>query len=616
MSEKSSTFDPMIDEKMYNFMRDQFAVVTENNKSLVRQVASLTDEIGIMRQSCSNDTATMKSQIENLLIQLADRDRKLAEWDKKMAEKDKTIEELKAQLDNALQKLKNSQGKRFGRTTEQRKLLNNRGQEENREAERDDFDGDGDSASTENTTSSEHQAAKKEEQPHKHSRRGYTTPCEQEPKRVDETIVHEVSDYYSLPEGGRFMMRNGEMDTYTYEIIENVPARTIRHIYKVGRVILADGETIVSTLPEEIKNKTAIDGCPFTPAMMAFILVEKFVYHSSINVVKKKLRNMGAVFSKSTLNRYYQKGMQALVDTMEEAMHNATRDTSYLMIDETCELVGVIVDEATQEKKYKKKYLWAFFDKIKNLVSYVYEHGSRGRKVVLKFLGDRFKGCISTDGYIVYKIFEDAEKHPDITHVGCWTHWRRLVVDAMASARKACCSLLDMIGELFEVEYYCKINNFTEEQRYKERQTSSKIKLDRLYVTVVNMSQDKILMSNELFAKAIKYFLNQWQSLKNFILDGKVEISNNLCEQRMKTIKLGMKNCQNIGSEDAARRQAITHSLFESCNLLKIPPLEYMTDLFSSMRSLLPNKDDTQEQRQAKAALARSYVPCDYTKKY
>ncbi|MBR5542314.1 MAG: transposase [Bacteroides sp.] len=28
--------------------------------------------------------------------------------------------------------------------------------------------------------------------------------------------------------------------------------------------------------------------------------------------------------------------------------------------------------------------------------------------------------------------------------------------------------------------------------------------------------------------------LNQWKSLRNFILDGRVQLSNNLCEQRMK----------------------------------------------------------------------------------
>ena len=29
-------------------------------------------------------------------------------------------------------------------------------------------------------------------------------------------------------------------------------------------------------------------------------------------------------------------------------------------------------------------------------------------------------GFISTDGYVAYSIFDDAEKHPDIVHIGYW----------------------------------------------------------------------------------------------------------------------------------------------------------------------------------------------------
>ena len=57
--------------------------------------------------------------------------------------------------------------------------------------------------------------------------------------------------------------------------------------------------------------------------------------------------------------------------------------------------------------------------------------------------------------------------------------------------------------------------------------------------------------------KAVTYMLNQWESLRNFILDGRVQLSNNLCEQRMKPIKLNLKVCQNIGSETAAENAPI-----------------------------------------------------------
>lgn len=64
--------------------------------------------------------------------------------------------------------------------------------------------------------------------------------------------------------------------------------------------------------------------------------------------------------------------------------------------------------------------------------------------------------------------------------------------------------------------------------------------------------QDVKIIANELMRKAANYPINQWKSLQTILKDGSVVISNNLCEQRMKPVKLLLKNCINIGSEDNA----------------------------------------------------------------
>lgn len=51
-------------------------------------------------------------------------------------------------------------------------------------------------------------------------------------------------------------------------------------------------------------------------------------------------------------------------------------------------------------------------------------------------------------------------------------------------------------------------------------------------------------MANPTMVKAVKYIFNQWDNLRNFILDGKVKIPNNLVEERMKTTKLDLKDRQ------------------------------------------------------------------------
>lgn len=90
-----------------------------------------------------------------------------------------------------------------------------------------------------------------------------------------------------------------------------------------------------------------------------------------------------------------------------------------------------------------------------------------------------------------------------------------------------------------------------------------------------------------------------WKSLENYIEDGRVEISNNFCEQLMKTVKLNLKNCQNIDSVFAAENAAFIFSVTESCSLNGINPERYIEDI---LRSILfgTNRDK------------REFLPCYY----
>ena len=51
--------------------------------------------------------------------------------------------------------------------------------------------------------------------------------------KVDRVVVHEVDEYYTLPEGGRFMNRNGMPDVWEYRVIEHV---SFRHFLGTGSI--------------------------------------------------------------------------------------------------------------------------------------------------------------------------------------------------------------------------------------------------------------------------------------------------------------------------------------------------------------------------------------------
>jgi len=179
--------------------------------------------------------------------------------------------------------------------------------------------------------------------------------------------------------------------------------------------------------------------------------------------------------------------------------------------------------------------MWAFKSLAKRLTYFIYEQGSRSRKVLTKML-EHFKGFFTSDGYTAYKAYnllkkesEEGNENPDVIRGACWVHSRRVFVDALESYVKTLSKMPD-----------CSI----------------------------------------LLKKALHYFFTEWEALQTFLKDSSVEISNNLIEQAFRQVKLNLKNCQNIGSEKSAVKVAFMFSITESCTMNGIPIKEYLKNLF------------------------------------
>lgn len=549
------------------FYREALASMQQQKAAYAEENRALREELRVMSESYRQENEGLRQLMESMRLTILDQTKSIQE----LTESNKNLME---QLKNALANAKLSRGKRFAPTTEQSNLLNNR-RTDYRAEEKDKFDGNPPSASQSSsdgsdTTVTPNVREKKKSRGRKPAKEAYD---------CDETIVHPLGSYFNLPEGAYFKTCNGHVETHRYECYEYIQARIIKHVYETATYIDSIGDSH-NTLPQEMRHNP-VKGCPFSAEMLAFILIEKYATHTPKNRIKQKLRDIGAKFSKTTFTRYYQLSEKALRDMMESVFRKTIVDCDYLMIDETCELVGV-VNPKTNITEFFKKYLWAFHDKKRKLVWYLYEHGSRSRKVVGNVL-DNFKGIISTDGYAAYTAFGDEEKYPDLTRAGCWAHPRRYFIEALEAAHDVCRKVIDDIDKLFANDRL--FSGMNDEERGKNRRKHSLPIFNRILSYVKRVASNAELMGISLLNKAVSYFINQSKALRNAILNGTAELSNNLCEQRMKPIKLSLKNCQNIGSESAAENAAFMHSLIESCRLNNKNPYDYLCSLFRKMRT-------------------------------
>ncbi|ANU57389.1 IS66 family transposase [Bacteroides caecimuris] len=570
----------MIDERAYELLCCQLGLANEEKAGLRKQVNELIARLKAIEESNKENSKALVDTINDLKDSLEKQSTTVENYRKEMElmrkqleAKDEVNRMLANEISNLRLQLEDSRKHRFGRTSEQRRLLNNRNldksalhKSEYDGSDRKDDDNDkADGNETGGNTSSDNATAQSS-QP---SRRKETAPRAVKTKlKVDKVVVHEVDEYYTLPEGGRFMNRNGMPDVWEYRVIEHVRAHNVEHVYKVARVKLADG-TFVSTMEHPLKKLGGI----FSPELLARLLCLKYDFSMPENRQIRLLAREGIHISNTTLNSYIHNGIAKLKDFIGEVFKGFVQQAEYLMVDETTELVGI---ETKEGKAYRRKYLWAFFAKHMKMVYYHYNNGSRSSDAAKSFL-EHFMGTLSTDGYTVYRMFDGEDSK--VLHIGCWTHCRRLWVDALPSDRTAM-EIIDSIGDMFMNEDLFRTMKLSGEQiRGKRRKLTGPI-LESIHHKVVMMMQDAKIMANELMRKAVNYTLNQWKSLRNILKDGAAEISNNLCEQRMKPVKLLLKNCMNIGSEDAAENSAFIFSLIESCKLNGIDPQDYLKHLF------------------------------------
>ena len=66
--------------------------------------------------------------------------------------------------------------------------------------------------------------------------------------------------------------------------------------------------------------------------------------------------------------------------------------------------------------------------------------------------------------------------------------------------------------------------------------------------------------------------LGRWAKLTRYLEEGRVEIDNNLVENRLRPLALGRKNYLCAGSHDAAQRAAVVYSPLGTCKLHGVNP--------------------------------------------
>jgi transposase len=366
------------------------------------------------------------------------------------------------------------------------------------------------------------------------------------------------------------------------EVLDLIPAEFYVKRYVRPKYARPNGEgIIIAALPDRAIDK----GIP-SEAVIAQMIVDKYVYGMPLHRQIDKYRRLGANIPASTASDWLIKGWRHLVP-LWELLKLLVMSQKYLQADES----PMKVLDRNHKNGIHQGYMWVYNAPVDNLVLFDYRkgRGSSGPGEMLKF----YIGILQTDGYSVYeKLFA---KHPNIMLVYCMAHARRKFVDALKYDKERAGHVLGRMQVLYALEQHMRDQQLSWGEKTILRQKEAEPVLKELKEWM--LEQLPSTPPSSPLGKALAYALPRWDGLSAYVRHGQIEIDNNLAENSIRPLVVGRKNFLFAGSHQAAEMTAAMYSFMATCKKNGVGELEWLKDVLTRIQShkqkdlyqLLPN---------------------------
>lgn len=390
-------------------------------------------------------------------------------------------------------------------------------------------------------------------------------------ERLQEDLPVEIIEY-TIPESERICEECGDtlqvIGTNVRERLKLIPAKAVivREIQYVYGCRHCEKEGCTVQIEKAPLPPALIKGSIATAESVAQIITQKFVMGVPLYRQEQEWNRFGIPLSRQTMSNWLIKCCEDYLIPVYDNLKKQLVQHQVLHADETT----LQVLQGPDGKK--KSYMWLYRtsgDAKSPIVLYDYKSG-RAAEHPREFLKE-FHGYLHSDGYSGYHRLPE-----NITVVGCWAHARRKFDEALKGMpEKARTGSLAAIGKQYCDRLFRLEQGFTElsaEERYLARQEQSRPIIDEFFKWLYSLNTS----SKSLFGTAAKYVLSQREYLLNYLLDGRLEISNNRAERSIKPFVIGRKNFLFANTPRGARASAVMYSLVETAKENGIHPYEYL----------------------------------------
>jgi len=156
-------------------------------------------------------------------------------------------------------------------------------------------------------------------------------------------------------------------------------------------------------------------------------------------------------------------------------------------------------------------------------------------------------------------------------------------VEVAAHFPEECLYVLDVLKAVYANDDEARRQDLSDQQRLEWHQTRSGPKMSELKGWLTEQIEEKKVEPNSGLGEAIGYMLRHWQELTLFLRQPGAPLDNNICERALKKAILHRKNAYFYKTLNGARVGDLFMSVIHTCELNKVNPFDYLTQLQKHM---------------------------------
>jgi transposase len=322
-------------------------------------------------------------------------------------------------------------------------------------------------------------------------------------------------------------------------------------------------------------------------SVVAHIAAAHFSEHVPYYRLEQQLARTGVSLPRSTQVSLMEQ-LDGLVAPLVTHVRDCVLGSGYVHLDAT----PVDVCDPARPGEARSATLWAYRARspdplLEGLVWFDYQATKSPVHPRAVLQTARYRGVVQTDGAAGL----DALGPPDhTTHLGCWAHGRRYVVEAVRLGEPRAASYLAQVDRLFRYDARARRTVVAHPAETRPavaarvatwRERFSVPLMRRLFARAA--TDVLVLPPRSALGIALGYVMGQRESLARCVTTPDAYLDNNGAENAIRPLKLGAKNWLFVGHPDAGPRLANLFTLVENCRQAGIDIETYLIDLLTRL---------------------------------